>query len=145
MIAKHMTLGTTLPNLVLLLLLVSWFPGCSEVAHNTRQDRVLQVTYGGFLKGGSEAERIEGVCNPDVTRTLLECDLYNGLRNWTLSEVTLIVLKSSPSGWDQPGRTFRIPVTIRPLTTEHVTVRLGLELPERWQWQNVGARGYPVE
>jgi len=67
----------------------------------------------------------------------------NGLPGWTITEVTSAVTWS-PYGKDDV-RYFQVPVIIQPRTTEHVAVRLGLQLPTRWSWQNVGAKGYPAK
>jgi hypothetical protein len=121
---------------------------------NAQQDRALPLTLGGFLKDGPEAERVEGVCEHDYTRTVLNCDLYNGLRGWVVTEVTLAVT------WlpyrDGDLRYYQVPITIRPFTTERATIRLGLQLPndevvnragkvealQHWRWQNIGTKGH---
>jgi hypothetical protein len=127
----------------------------------TKREQVLPLTLGGFLKDGPEAERVQGVCGPDNSRNLLNCDIYNGLLGWTITEVTLYVSWSPYEKKDL--RYYQVPVTIQPQTTEHVTVRLGLQLPpdevdevyevlhhgkfqtsRQWAWQNIGAKGYPA-
>lgn len=136
--------------------------GCGNQAppathENEKREQVLPLTLGGFLKDGPEAEKIDGVCSTDETRRSLICDIYNGLPGWTVTEVTLVVT------WQPPGndssRLYNVPITIKPLTTERVTVRLGLQLPPdnffkflgkatrntRWGWQHVGAKGYPAK
>ena len=124
---------------------------------DVKRDQVLPLTFGGFLKDGPESERVEGMCGLDYTRSLLNCDLYNGLPGWVITEVTLNVTWS-PYG-DDDIRYFRVPISIKPLTKEHTTVRLGLTLPpdevskigrsvltsRHWGWQNVGAKGYPAK
>jgi hypothetical protein len=125
---------------------------------NSKAEQILPLTFGGFLKDGPEAEQVHGICGPDETRNLLNCDIYNGLPGWVLTAVTLRVT------WipyeETNVRDYDVPVIIRPLTTENVVVRLGLQLPpdnvlmfphgkvtrhNRWGWQNVGARGYPAK
>jgi hypothetical protein len=111
-----------------------------------------------FLKDGPEAEQIGGVCGPDDTRNLLNCDIYNGLPGYIITEVTLLVTWFPVE--DDNARRFNVPITIKPLTTEHIVVRLGLQLPpdnvftdphgkvtahKRWAWENVGAKGYPAK
>ena len=137
--------------------------GCEKqsapaIHENVRREQVLPLTFGGFLKDGSETEKIGGVCGTDDTRILLNCDIYNGLSGWTISEVTLDVIRVASEG--DSARRYNVPITIKPLTTEHVTVRLGLQLPpdtvfksphgkvttrQRWAWQSVGAKGYPAK
>ena len=134
--------------------------GCgNRSAPATHEDmkraQVLPLTFGGFLKDGPEAERVRGVCVTDDTRILLSCDIYNGLPGWTLTEVTLAVTWS-PYGDGDKGD-YQIPTVIKPRTTEHVTVRLGIQLPpdsvftlphgkvtthRGWAWLPVGAKGY---
>jgi hypothetical protein len=116
-----------------------------------KQEQILPITLGGFLQNGSEKEQVRGVCEPDETRNLLSCDLYNGLRGWTISKLTIAVVW--PAYKNESKREYSIPITIAPLTTEHVTFRLGLQLPpdeilkfpdgtvsvsKRWHWQPVG-------
>ena len=124
--------------------------GCvntSAPAHeNAKLEQVLPLTLGGFLKDGPETEKIQGICETNDTRDLLNCDIYNGLPGWIISEVTLVVVNGGLSGWENDkARPFRVPVVIHPLTTEKVSVKLGLQLPMRWSWQNVGAKGHPAK
>jgi hypothetical protein len=117
-----------------------------------KREQALPLTFGGFLKDGPEADRVSGVCGTDDTRDLLTCDLYNGLPEWTITEITLVVTLS-PYGKDD-ARYYQVPTLIKPRTTEHVTVRLGLLLPtdlsnlpqskpiQRWNWLVAGAKGY---
>jgi hypothetical protein len=109
--------------------------------------QTLPLTFGGFLKDGPEAEKVSGVCGTDDTRDLLTCDLYNGLPEWTITEVTLGV-PLSPYGRDD-ARYYQVSILIKPRTTEHVIVKLGLRLPtdsgkaiQRWSWLVAGAKGY---
>jgi hypothetical protein len=120
-------------------------------------DQVLPLTLDGFLKGSSDVEQVAGICTPDSTRTSLNCDLYNGLAEWTITELTLRVTWSPFENND--ARSYRITTAIKPITTERVTVRLGLKLPDddvsvvagklransHWAWQNVGAKGKPAK
>ena len=137
--------------------------GCGNqtvpAAHESvKREQVLPLTFGGFLKDGPEAERVEGVCGTVDTHNLLNCDIYNGLPGWTLTEVTLVVTWAPYEKDDV--RNYQVPIIIKPRTTETVTVRLGLQLPpddvlnlrpgkvetvSRWQWQIVGAKGYPAK
>jgi hypothetical protein len=137
--------------------------GCANQAAPTpheslTQEQVLPLTFGGFLKDGPEAEQVQGVCGTDDTRNLLNCDIYNGLPGWTITEVTLVITWSPYE--KENVRYYQVPIVIEPRTTEHVTVRLGLQLPpddilklprgkvarsSRWHWQNAGAKGYPAK
>ena len=127
------------------------------VHEEANREQVLPLTFGGFLKDGPKAEKIYGVCGADDTRNLLNCDIYNGLPGWTVTEVTLVVLLA-PYG-DGDSRYYQVPIIIKPRTTEHVAVRLGLHLPPdyfresdgkvsafaRWSWDIEGAKGYPTK
>jgi hypothetical protein len=120
------------------------FSNCGSQSHdNVKRDQILPLTLGGFLKDGPETERVTGMCRADNTRTLLNCDIYNGLPGWAITEVTLAV-SWSPYEKDDV-RYYQVAAMIKPRTTEHVTVRLGLQLPARWVWQNMGAKGYPAK
>lgn len=114
---------------------------------NTRPEQILPLTFGGFLKDGPEAEQVSGVCGPDETRNLLNCDIYNGLPEWIITAVTLRVTWAPYN--DQDTRDYDVPVVIQPHTTERVPVRLGMQLPladaftkhQRWGWLISGAKG----
>ena len=89
---------------------------------------------------------MDDVCFLDApTRSVLECDIHNGLTNWRLTELTLVVTWF-PYG-DADKNYYRIPVSTGPLTTAHVTVRIGIILPigNHWSWQTVSARGQPAK
>ena len=114
----------------------------------TAQD--LHITLGGFVENHPEGGKLDGVCDTDHTRNVLHCDLYNGLRDWTVTEITLR-LTWSPYDNDSK-RYYRVPVSIEPLNTERVSVRLGLQLPPdegvgtrtmtHWEWLIENARGH---
>lgn len=129
-------------------------------APQTKQeaDSDLRITLGGFREGHPDGGKLEGVCTPDVTRTIMECDVYNGLEGWTVSEVTVVVTWSPYK--DDDKRYYAQRVSIEPLTTERVSIRLGIQLPDdtrlkfrggrlgpiesHWGWQIVGAKGHPI-
>jgi hypothetical protein len=129
--------------------------GCHE---KSRQDSDIQpesnlrITFGGFIDGGDENERIEGVCRPDVSRTSLSCDMHNGLSRWRVTELVFRIARSPYS--EQDARDIRTQVTISPMSTESVIVKLGMRLPEdevlggrvlsHWSWLVVGASAVPV-
>jgi len=63
--------------------------GCGNVALNRAEEdgkdlkktptaRDLPITYGGFISGGDERQKIEGVCTANYGRNVLNCDIYNG-------------------------------------------------------------------
>jgi hypothetical protein len=133
-------------------------PSASPPRSEISDEQVLPITFGGFLKDGPENETLNGVCGTDISRNLLNCDIYNGFPAWTITEVTLAVSWAPYGNGDV--RYFRVPVTIQPQQSEHVTVRLGLQLPpdevlripshkaqllQHWGWQTVGANGRPAK
>jgi hypothetical protein len=105
-------------------------------------ERDLQITLGGFVKGGNEQEKIEGTCTPVETGNVLNCDIYNGLAGWRITELVIRITWAPYSAEDV--RDFRQRVTITPLTTVPVNLLLGMQLPGmRWGWIVVGAKGVP--
>lgn len=146
--------------LSLLLLAVAFFglacerqtPSPKEPPREEVQE--LTITLGGFLPGQPESEKIDGTCGLDLTRTVLTCDVYNGLPKWKIRELTFIVGRAPYEDADR--RYYRVPASIEPLSTEQLTIRLGQTLPpddvinlrqrkpttiHHWMWQIVGARG----
>jgi hypothetical protein len=124
--------------------------GCEpQPTHPTepvQSDQQLPLTLGGFVLGGAENERVQGVCYLGTGREVLECDMYNGLTKWTLTELTIVVTWFPYN--DDDKRYYRTPVVVEPLTTSRITARLGLVLPReksKWAWQTVGARGRPAK
>jgi hypothetical protein len=105
---------------------------------DAEQDLVL--TFGGFLQGGDERQKLEGVCGTDQTRNVLSCDIYNGLQGWTVTELTFVITWTPYE--EKNKRTFAQRVSIEPLKTEHVDIRLGLQLPPDTQFRN--KRGVPI-
>ncbi len=115
-------------------------------------DQDLRITLGGFVQDHPEGGKLGGGCGPDDTRNVLVCDIYNGLLGWTVTEV-LLGVEWSPHG-DDDKRFYRVSVSIEPLTTERVSVRLGLQLPpdrqlapgtrpiRSWHWLIMNARGH---
>ncbi len=116
-------------------------------------DQDLHITFGGFVEKHPEGGKLGGVCGPDIKRDVLTCDIYNGLLDWTVTEIILAVTWSPYS--DDDKRYYRVRVSIKPLKTEHVSVRLGMQLPpdtaigtntsRHWSWLIANARGYPVK
>ena len=92
------------------------------------REQNLAITYGGFIEGHPEAGTLHAVCGTtDYTRNELGCDIYNGLRQWNITEVSVLVVWAPYGERDQ--RLYRVPVSIAPLTTVHESFRLGLQLP----------------
>lgn len=124
----------------------------------TRQDNDsdLRITFGGFREGHPDEGKLGGVCSPDLTRNILDCDIYNGLEGWTVTEVTVLITWAPPN--EDNKRNFVERVSIAPLTSERVSIRLGLQLPDdtqlivrgrplgkpvsHWGWQIVSAKGH---
>jgi hypothetical protein len=118
----------------------------------------LHVTSGGFIENHPERGTLHGVCESDATRNVLNCDIHNGLLDWTVTEITIGVTWS-PYKDDDKGY-FRERVSIEPLMTSRVSVRLGLQLPpddvvkprgrppkaiKHWSWLVAEAKGVPLQ
>ena|SRR6202030_1712613 len=116
----------------------------------------LPITFGGFTEGHPERGELNGVCGTDETRNVLNCDIYNGLLDWTVTEITLGVTWAPYN--DDDKRYYRETVSIPPLKTGQVSIRLGMQLPldsvikyragpptkqKHWSWLIAGARGSP--
>ena len=129
----------------------------SENHKESSQAQKLPITLGGFVENHPERGELGGTCTPDGNRDILNCDVYNGLMDWVLTEITIAVTWS-PYG-DDDKRYYREAVSIAPLQTRQVSIRLGLQLPSddvyrfrgrppiatsHWEWLFAGARGSPV-
>ncbi len=127
----------------------AWVLPASSLAQEKKPEQDLRITFGGFLENHPEGGKLNGVCGTDDTRNVLNCDIYNGLLDWTVTEIILAVIWS-PYG-DDDKRYYRVHVSIEPLTTERTTVSLGLQLPpddmvgHHWHWLIASARGYRVK
>jgi hypothetical protein len=109
------------------------------------QTQVLPITLGGFIEGHPEAGHVDGACGIKSFRETLICDFYNGLQDWSLTEITVVVVRSPYT--EDTSRYFKIPVSMKPLTSEHQDIRLGLQLPRdkhQWNWNIVGATGHHI-
>lgn len=138
--------------------------GCQEAPRpderktvSTKTDQDLRITLGGFAENHPESGTLNGVCGTDNTRNVLNCDLHNGLLNWTVTEVTIGVTWT-PYG-DNEKSYFREAVSIEPLKTGQVSIRLGTQLPsdtylrfrnkapvatQHWSWLIANAKGVPA-
>jgi hypothetical protein len=115
---KHAITATTLLAVIL--------AGCQSTPQldekktvPTKADRDLRITLGGFVENHPEGGTLNGVCGTDNTRNVLNCDIHNGLLNWTVTEVT-IGLTWIPYGDDDKSY-FREVVSIEPLKTGQVS------------------------
>lgn len=130
--------------------------GCREAAQQPLQppEQDLRIAFGGFLDGGNESQKLEGTCSLDGTRSVLNCDIYNGLPKW---QITALVIRVSWAPYSQADmRDFSVRATIQPLTTATVRFKLGKQLPadrilfpghpgvRHWAWLVVGARARPL-
>lgn len=115
-------------------------------------ERDLRITYGGFLDGGDENQKIGGTCSTDDTRSVLICDIYNGLPKW---QITALIIRVTWAPYSQTDvRDFSERDTIQPLTTGTLRFKLGKQLPadgvsygrrlSHWNWLIVGAKARPV-
>jgi hypothetical protein len=104
--------------------------GCREAVRPTLDqpsEQDLRITFGGFLEGGNENQKIEGTCSTDDTRSVLTCDIYNGLPKW---QITALIIRVTWAPYSQAdARDFQERVTIRPLTAGAVRFKLGKQLP----------------
>ncbi len=120
------------------------------------KDQELPITVGGFIENHPERGTLNGVCGTDATRNVLNCDIYNGLLDWTVTEITLGVTWAPYN--DDDKRYYRESVSIESMKTSQVSIRLGLQLPlddvirrrnrapvtmNHWSWLITGAKGLP--
>jgi hypothetical protein len=122
---------------------------------NLRGQAVLPSPTGNPERGEPQGE-LGGRCGPDASRTELTCDIYNGLEQWNLSEVTIVAVYAPYA--EENSRVYRVPISIAPLTTTRTTIKLGLQLPAdtvvrskgkidrigHWQWSFGAAQGHRV-
>ena len=128
--------------------------GCREAAKQPLDEppeQDLRITFGGFLDGGDEKQKVEGTCSPDSTQTALSCEIYNGLLDW---QVTELVIRVTWTPYSQDNvRDFDQRVLISPRSTASVNFKWGTRLPndtivrgralQHWEWLVVGVRGIP--
>jgi len=145
-----------LTRLAISLLLMS--SACEETKPNDpapkgTPEQDLRITYGGFVQNGPQDQILDGVCGTDVTRNNVTCDIHNGLEGWNVTEVTFQIIRTG----DDQQHYYRQRISIAPLQTEHVDIRLGMQLPaddyikcrgklggqtlSHWSWLIVGAKG----
>ena len=129
--------------------------GCREAARtplDQTPEQDLRITFGGFLDGGDENQKIEGTCSIDDARSVLTCDIYNGLPKW---QITAPIVRVTWAPYSQAdARDFSERVTIQPLTTGTVRFKLAKQLPadqvffgrsvHHWSWLVVGARARSI-
>ena len=142
--------GPGVDTTLLVVLSIAVFPA-SALAQEKNADQDLRITLGGHIEDRPESGKLAGVCGTDNTRNVMNCDIYNGLLDW---RVTVFAVVWSPYG-DDNRRYYRVHVSIEPLKTEHMSVRLGLQLPpddvvedrmiRHWSWLIAKARGHPTK
>lgn len=148
--------ATVCASLVLMSVLCACGPSVSSPP-STPKEQELTLTLGGFIAGGPTDQKVEGICGLDPAHTTLQCDIYNGLRDWRITEVTVQVVWSPYEA--AQVRLFRQRVAIAPLTTAKVNIHLGVQLPpdsqyssrtgrlpavRHWSWLVSGARAIHV-
>jgi len=123
-------------------------------------DLDLHLTLGGFREGHPDDGTLDGVCTLNISRTAMDCDVYNGISGWIVTEVTLVVTWSPYTHNDK--RFYSERVSIAPLKTERISIKLGLQLPpddqlrnkrsapigpplQHWEWSLVGAKGHQFQ
>jgi hypothetical protein len=119
-----------------------------------QEDQALRITFGGFIENQPERGKLEGVCGTDATRNVLNCDIHNGLLDWTITEITMAVTQSPYN--EDDTKYYREAVSIESLKTGHISIRLGLQLPaddvinrhsgaaatlSHWSWLIASAKG----
>lgn len=134
-------------------------PSAQKSGSQTDAEQDLRITLGGFQEGHPDEGTVEGVCTPDLTRTMLDCDIYNGLVGRAVTELKLVITWSPYKEGDK--RFYSQRVSIEPLKTEHVSIRLGLQLPpddppfmrrgrrvgprlQHWGWLIASAKGHRI-
>ena len=119
----------------------------------------MKITYGGFRQDGPQDQLLDGVCGTDVTRNNVDCDVHNGLVGWDVTEVTFQIIRTGDK--DDQQHYYRERVAIPALQTQHVSIRLGMQLPpddyikyrgkpgghtfSHWSWLIVQAKGTPAK
>jgi hypothetical protein len=118
----------------------------------------LTMTFGGFLQNGPQDELLDGQCSRNATRDVLQCDVHNGLMKWNISEITFQVIRTGDP--ENERHYYRQRVSIAPLQTETMVIKLGMRLPAdtylnmhnrevktftHWSWLIVGAKGRPAK
>jgi hypothetical protein len=117
----------------------------------------LKLTIGGFIENGAQDQLLNGICETDVTRNNVDCDVHNGLIGWNVTEVTFQIIRIG----DDEHHYYRERVSIPALQTQHVSIRLGMQLPpddyikyrgkpgghtfSHWSWLIVQAKGTPAK
>jgi hypothetical protein len=145
-------------SLTLVLLACDEKQSSGDVKASEPSEQDLKITYGGFVQNGPEDQLLNGVCGTDATRNVLNCDVHNGLVDWNVTEVTFQVI---PTAGDAEQHYYRERLSIAPLQTEHVSIRLGMQLPPdtyikfrgrpggqtmtHWDWLIVRANGKPAK
>lgn len=114
----------------------------------------LPITFGGFIQNGPEDQKVDGQCKPNFARDLLSCDIHNGLIPWNITELTFQIIRDTDP--ENEHHYYRERVSIGPLQTETVVIKLGMQLPadtqtrlrgrkpvitDHWHWLVVGAKG----
>jgi hypothetical protein len=135
---------------------LSCSPDTVKPSPQAPKDEDLGLTLGGFREGRPDEGELNGICTGDSTRTVLNCDVYNGLKGWTVSEFTLMIT------WypykDDDKRSYAEHVSIEPMETNRASIKLGLQLPSdtqlivrgrpfgkpqtHWGWSIVSAKGH---
>jgi hypothetical protein len=132
---------------------------CTDSPTEPKPEQDLTITFGGFLQNGPKDELLNGQCQANPTRDVLQCDMHNGLMKWNITEITFQVIRTGDR--EDEHHYYRQRISIAPLQTETVTIKLGMQLPadtqdlikgkaltprmSHWQWLIVGAKGQSVD
>ena len=130
----------------------------AEPTPKPKSEQELVITFGGFLQNGPEDQLLDGQCGANPTREVLQCDMHNGLMKWNITEITFQVIRAGDR--EDERHYYRQRISITPLQTETVTIKLGMQLPAdtqvlikgraartltHWQWLVVGAKGQSID
>ncbi|MBZ5682236.1 MAG: hypothetical protein LAO24_19255 [Acidobacteriia bacterium] len=130
----------------------------AESSPKAKPEQDLAITFGGFVQNGPEDQLLDGQCQANLTRDVLQCDMHNGLMKWNITEIAFQVIRTGDR--EDERHYYRQRISIAPLQTETVTIKLGMQLPAdtrvsikggtartltHWQWLVVGAKGQNVD
>lgn len=133
--------------------------GCNEPLKATNAEHrteVLKINpFSGGIVDDPTGGTIDALCHPLSGGTELQCDVYNGLQKWHLSEVEFSIIADMREH-DEPARRIRVAIHAPPLSSGKVDFVLGTKLApdtfgpkgerfEHWAFAVTGAKAYKAE
>jgi len=95
---------------------------------------------------GDRTQKVEGVCGLSPDGVVVRCDMHNGLRQWRVTAITFSIATTEDAPGKAKANMYKQDVTIDPLQTQTVIIRLGMRLPKNhWAWHMAGADGTCVD